>query len=143
MVRIIGIQDAGDITQEVFLHVFRKIDQYAGHSKFETWLYRVASNHALQHLRKHKRRNFQPLKHEPMSQEKPQSIRDEQKEMLEFALSRVDPVLRSIFMLREIEGLSYRDIAEAMDIPEGTVGSRLNRARRELQKHLAVLGWEN
>ncbi|MCA9038484.1 MAG: sigma-70 family RNA polymerase sigma factor, partial [Planctomycetaceae bacterium] len=63
-------------------------------------------------------------------------------ELLEQALQQLDPELRSVFVLKEVESLSYREIAQVMDIPEGTVGSRLNRARRELQQHLADLGWE-
>ena len=54
----------------------------------------------------------------------------------------MEPELKAIFILKELEKLSYRDIAASVGIPEGTVGSRLNRARRELQKHLADLGWE-
>ena len=77
-----------------------------------------------------------------MSRRKPHEERGEHKELLELALSKVEPELRSIFVLREVEGLSYHEIAEALEIPEGTVGSRLNRARRELQKHLVDLGWE-
>jgi RNA polymerase sigma-70 factor (ECF subfamily) len=66
----------------------------------------------------------------------------EQQELLQAALQRLDPQLRAIFLLRELEGQSYREIARALDIAEGTVGSRLNRARRELKEHLAALGWE-
>jgi RNA polymerase sigma-70 factor (ECF subfamily) len=141
MVRIVGVQDAEDLTQQVFLQLFRKIDQFAGQSKFETWLYRLAMNEALQHLRKGRRWNFQPLTYEPMTEGNREDEQTEQRELLERALTRLEPELRSIFVLREVEGLTYHDIAEAIDIPEGTVGSRLNRARRELQKHLAELGW--
>ncbi len=66
----------------------------------------------------------------------------EQREELDWALARLDSELRSIFVLKEIEELSYRDIAEALQIPEGTVGSRLNRARRELKTHLSSIGYE-
>jgi RNA polymerase sigma-70 factor (ECF subfamily) len=142
MVRMVGFQDAEDITQQVFLQVFRRFDQFAGHSKFETWLYRLAVNEALQHLRKERRWKFRTLPRDPMSHHKPEEERDEHKELLQQALLRVEPELRSIFVLREVEGLSYREIAEAIEIPEGTVGSRLNRARRDLQQHLADLGWE-
>lgn len=142
MVRIVGWQDAEDLTQQVFLQLFRQIGQFAGHSKFETWLYRLATNEALQHLRRGKRWKFQPLMHEPMSQGKHEEDRNEEKEVLQLALARLEPELRFVFVLREVEGLSYRDIAETMGIPEGTVGSRLNRARHELQQHLADLGWE-
>ncbi len=141
MVRTVGLQDAADLTQQVFLQVFRKIDQFAGRSKFDTWLYRLAVNEGLQHLRKGHRWKFQPLTREPMSNQRDLQ-RDEQKELLEQALARLEPELRSIFVLREVERLSYQDIAETTGIPEGTVGSRLNRARRELQQHLTELGWE-
>lgn len=141
MVRIVGVQDAEDLTQQVFLQLFRKIDQFAGQSKFETWLYRLAMNEALQHLRKGRRWKIQPLTYEPTTEGNRGDEQIEQRELLERALTRLEPELRSIFVLREVEGLSYCDIAEAIDIPEGTVGSRLNRARRELQKHLAEFGW--
>jgi RNA polymerase sigma-70 factor (ECF subfamily) len=142
MVRMVGVQEAADVTQQVFLQVFCKIDQFAGHSKFETWLYRLAVNEALQHLRRGRRWKFQALSHEAMGHTEPEKECSEQKELIEQALARVDPELRSIFILRQVEGLSYREIAEVVGIPEGTVGSRLNRARRELQQHLADLGWE-
>ncbi|REJ68475.1 MAG: RNA polymerase sigma factor, partial [Planctomycetota bacterium] len=61
---------------------------------------------------------------------------------LERALARLEPDLRSTFLLREVEDLPYGEIALALDVPEGTVGSRLNRARRELKQHLLELGWE-
>ncbi len=143
MVRIAGRQAADDVTQQVFLQVFHKMDQFAGHSKFETWLYRLAMNEALQHLRKERRWNHQPLMHEPMSEHTSEDEQSDDRDVLEQALSRLEPELRSLFVLREVERLSYREIAEAMGIPEGTVGSRLNRARRELQQHLADLGWES
>ncbi len=142
MVRMVGLQDAADVTQQVFLQVFRKIGQFAGQSKAETWIYRLAVNEALQHLRKGRRWKFQPLSREPVSHRKPEAERNEHKELLERALARVEPELRSIFVLREVERLSYREIAEVVGVPEGTVGSRLNRARRELKQHLAELGWE-
>ncbi len=141
MVRMVGLQDAADLTQQVFLQVFRKIDQFAGRSQFDTWLYRLAANEALQHLRKGRRWKFQPLAYEPAGQGYEDKQR-EQKELLDQALARIDPELRSIFVLREVEELSYREIAEALEIPEGTVGSRMNRARRELQQILKELGWE-
>jgi RNA polymerase sigma-70 factor, ECF subfamily len=142
MCRMVRLQDAADVTQQVYLQVFRKIGQFAGRSKFETWLHRLAVNEALQHVRKGKRWKFQPLSQDPVSQDNSEQQRDENKELLEQALSRVEPELRSIFVLREMEELPYRDIAEVIGIPEGTVGSRLNRARRELQEHLTDLGWE-
>ena len=140
-VRMVGLQDAADVTQQVFFQAFRSIDQFNGRSRFETWLYRLAVNESLQHLRRNRRWRFDALDWEPMD-ESHHGDDAEHKELLEQALSRIDPELRSIFLLREVEGLSYRDIADALEIPAGTVGSRLNRARRDLQQHLSELGFE-
>ena len=67
MVRMVGRQDAADVTQQVFMQVFRKIDQFQGQSKFKTWLYRLAVNESLQHLRKNKRKQ-QVLSHDPLDE---------------------------------------------------------------------------
>jgi RNA polymerase sigma-70 factor (ECF subfamily) len=67
----------------------------------------------------------------------------ETRELLDRALAEVEPELRSIFVLREVEGLSYDEIALALEIPMGTVASRLNRARHELQQRLRCLGWDD
>lgn len=140
-VRMVGLQDAADVTQQVFLQAFRSIGKFNGRSRFETWLYRVAVNESLQHLRRNRRWRHHELDWEPMD-ESQHGEDTERKELLEQALAGIDPELRSIFLLREIEGLSYQEIADALQIPEGTVGSRLNRARRELQRHLSDLGYE-
>ncbi len=142
MVRMVGLQDAADLTQQAFLQIFCKIDQFAARSKFETWMYRLAVNEALQHLRKRQRWKFQTLVSEPLGRNGPENDQSERKELLDLALAQIEPELRSVFVLREVEGLSYQEISEAVDIPAGTVGSRLNRARRELQQCLIELGWE-
>jgi RNA polymerase sigma-70 factor (ECF subfamily) len=142
MVRMVGRQDASDLTQQAFLQGFRKIDQFCGRASFGTWLYRVATNEALQHLRRSNRLQTAHLSQEPMDPcvDKYDNIDD--KELLERALARLEPELRAAFLLREIEGLPYNEIAQVLQIPGGTVGSRLNRARRELKKLLIELGWE-
>ncbi len=141
MVRIVGRQDADDLTQQVFLQMFRKLDQFGGGSKLETWLYRLATNEALQHLRQKKRHAAQPLVAEPSASDPNRLMESEKVQMLELALSRIDPELRAIISLKEEQGLSYRGIAESIGIPEGTVGSRLNRARKQLRDELEKLGW--
>ena len=140
-VRMVGAQDAADVTQQVFLQAFRSLDKFDGRSRFETWLYRLAINESLQHLRRVRQHPHRTLDWEPMDASRDLE-KAERKEVLEESLARMDPELRSIFLLREIEELSYKDIAEALQIPEGTVGSRLNRARRELKQHLTDLGLE-
>ncbi len=140
-VRMVGLQDAADVTQQVFLQAFRSIGQFNGRSHFATWLYRLAVNESLQHLRRNRRWRHAPLDWEPEGKSQHRENAECQ-ELIERALARIDPELRSIFLLREVEELSYRDIAEVLQIPEGTVGSRLNRARRELKQRLSDLGFE-
>jgi len=142
VVRMVGVQSAADVTQQVFLQVFRKISQFSGRSQFGTWIYRVAVNESLQHLRKSKRLQMQRIEQEPIDRSPNNHENIDNKELLEQALAQLEPELRSTFLLREIEGLSYDEIARALEIPEGTVGSRLNRARRELKQHLVESGWE-
>ena len=139
--RMVG-EDAADLTQQVFLQLFRTVVQFAGQSRFETWLYRLAVNECLQHLRRQRRRSAPPLVREPAARSADHTDRVEQQDLLQRALERLEPELRSVFLLRELEDLSYKEIAEAAGIPAGTVGSRLNRARRELKQHLRDLGWE-
>jgi RNA polymerase sigma-70 factor (ECF subfamily) len=141
MVRIVGRQDADDLTQQVFLQMFRKLDQFSGESKLETWLYRLATNEALQHLRRRKRQAAQPIVTEPSTSDTNRLMESERAQMLALALSRIDPELRAILSLKEEHNLPYREIAESLGIPEGTVGSRLNRARKELRDELTKLGW--
>lgn len=142
MVRMVGRQDADDLTQDVFLTLFRKLEQFDGHSKLETWLFRLATNEALQHLRRSKRRTTTTLGAEPETVDRDHVEASEENRLLQDAVSNLEPELRAVLLLKEQHGLSYREIAESMRIPGGTVGSRLNRARKELREELAKLGWE-
>ncbi|MCA9124515.1 MAG: sigma-70 family RNA polymerase sigma factor [Planctomycetales bacterium] len=141
-VRMADEQEAPDLTQQVFLQVFTKIDQFAGKSQFETWLYRIAINTVLQHRRKASRQRLVPLVNDPIGDRPQNPDRIDYQELLDQALHQVDADLRIIFVLREVEELPYRAIASVLDISEGTVASRLNRARRELKDRLEVLGWQ-
>lgn len=142
MIRMLGAQDAPDVTQTVFLQVFRKIATFRGESTFDTWLWRLAVNEALQHLRKRRRARIEvPDVNLDAFAAEPVAMSDE-RDLLEQALARLSPELRCLFLLREKEGLSYRELATALDLPEGTIASRLNQARRELKRHLLDLGWE-
>ncbi len=143
MVRIVGRQDADDLTQDVFLQMFRKLGQFNGQSKLETWLYRLATNEALQHLRQRKRHAAGPLLSEPVVNDPSPATNSEESELLEGAILSLEPELRAVLILKEQEGLSYAEIASIVEIPEGTVGSRLNRARKELRQQLTKLGWES
>ncbi|TWU22385.1 ECF RNA polymerase sigma factor SigE [Novipirellula galeiformis] len=134
MVRMVGRQDAEDLTQQTFVQAFGKLSQFDGKAKFETWLYRLATNEALQHLRREKHRRTKELLVEPTIQPADRLEQSERAVIVRQALEAIDPELRAIFTLKEESGLSYQEISLALGIPEGTVGSRLNRARRELRK---------
>jgi RNA polymerase sigma-70 factor (ECF subfamily) len=141
VVRMVGQQDAPDVLQEVFLHTFSKIGTFSGHSRFETWVYRVAINECLQFRRRRRRAHDDRPADDPMDPSENHTEQAEKQELMERALARLAPDLSAIFVLREVEGLSYRQIAETLEIKEGTVGSRLNQARANLRSHLVTLGW--
>lgn len=133
MFRMAGSSHADDLTQQVFLAIFQRLEKFQGRSLFSSWLYRVASNEALQFLRRKRRATHQSIVVDPADPMPDAEDQLDQHDLLEYALGRLTPELRAIFLLRESEGLSYYEIAMAMDIAEGTVASRLNRARRCLR----------
>jgi len=141
LVRLVGVQDAEDVAQQVYLQVFRQLDRFDGDSCFGTWLYRVTVNEAMQHLRRGRKRRFAILNWEPQECRPDRCQQSETRELLDRALAEIGPELRSIFVLREVEGLSYEAIGAAVGIPMGTVASRLSRARHDLQERLRSLGW--
>lgn len=140
--RIVGYQEADDVTQQVYLRLFGSLDKFSGRSRLLTWLYRLAVNESLHHLRRNKR--IQRLLSEWRREEWTEfaSADVERREALEAALRTLEPDLRDVFLLREAEDLSYQEIAQLQGISEGTVGSRLNRARRTLRRKLEEQGWE-
>jgi RNA polymerase sigma-70 factor (ECF subfamily) len=142
LVRMVGPQDAPDLLQQVFLQTFLKIEQFSGRARFETWVYRLAINECLQFRRRRSRTYYDMPADEPVDPSGDHTERTQQQELMEHALARLAPDLQAVFVLREVEGLSYRQIAETLDIKEGTVGSRLNQARTQLRKHLVELGWK-
>lgn len=139
--RMVGANDADDVCQQVYLQVFSKLCDFNGRAEVNTWLYRIAINEALQHLRRRRRSKEVLLEIEACgSVEEPRQLADH--ELLEKALGSVAPELKTVFLLREQDQLSYREIADVLQIPEGTVASRVNRARTELQATLRQLGWQ-
>jgi RNA polymerase sigma-70 factor (ECF subfamily) len=141
VVRLVGIQDADDVTQQVFVQAFRRLDRFSGESAFSTWLYRVTVNEALQHLRQRRSRRTDSLSMEPADHRPDFNRQIEERELLDCALAQIEAELRVMFVLREVDGLSYEEIAKTLDVPMGTVASRLSRARQELQEKLRRLGW--
>ena len=141
--RVVDPSDVDDVTQDIFLHVFCSLGSFRFESEFTTWVYRLAVNDALQHIRRHRsRRRLVPLEDLEMPGQTQQN-RIENNEILSLAMSKIDPELRVVLHLKEEQEECYSKIAEILRIPEGTVGSRLNRARRELRNELLALGWDD
>ena len=142
--------DAEDVTQEVFLTAFRKMDQFERRSSFYTWLHRIAFNAAID-LQRRKKRTRNQLSSDAMidtaepSDRKTASpaaivITMETVSQVQLALSRLDEERRNIIVLRDLQGIEYAEIATMLDIPVGTVRSRLHRARIELREILNAMG---
>ena len=138
-------EDAADMTQETFIKAYNSLSSFRGDSKFSVWLYRIANNVCLDFLRSRSRRPTVSLSTEDDDGEETQlDIADESQSpelLLESALTRdavrrgldsLPPDYRQILLLREIQGLSYEEIAAALGIESGTVKSRIFRARKRL-----------
>ena len=134
-------QDALDASQEAFFRAYRSLSSFRGDSRFSVWLYRLASNICLDMLRKRPSSPDLSLTDEegdplpiPDSRFTPQTEL-EKKELrlaVRSGLSRLDPDFRSVLVLREINGLSYEEIARVTGLESGTVKSRIFRARKKL-----------
>ena len=136
-------QDAEDITQQVFIRVFRKIDSFRGDAAFSSWLYRMAMNTCINHFHREKRRREKVLTQlSDNEDENARFFRDKQEQFtlkphLEKAIRELPEGYRAIFVLFDIEGYSHQEIGEMLGITEGTSKSQLHKARRELRKMLA------
>lgn len=150
--RILGDRaEAEDVAQEVFVSIFKHIDSFRGDSKFSTWIYRIATNHARNRLKYHARRhqrdhqNFEDS-HESVhednsfggkiSQPEEAAIGRELERIIQEGLAELTEIHRTIIVLRDVENLSYQEIAEIVELPEGTVKSRLFRARVALKEYV-------
>ncbi len=144
--------EALDVTQEAFLKAYRALPGFRGDSAFYTWLYRIAINTAKNHLVAAKRR---PLDYDLDLQNPDQYelhgrlkdgdtpegtlLSEEIRETVNQAIEALPNDLRTAIMLRELEGMSYEEIAAAMECPVGTVRSRIFRAREAIDKRLRPL----
>jgi RNA polymerase sigma-70 factor (ECF subfamily) len=137
-------EDAGDVSQRAFINAFRKIGEFKGDAAFATWLYRIAFNQAVSFKRegKHRERSLTPKDDEPFRE--PADDRnpteglesDETRKKVRQALALLDESDRQVILLKDIQGCSYDEIASVLEIPKGTVRSRLHRARLELKTKL-------
>lgn len=150
--RLLGDQsDACDVVQEVFLKVFRGVGSFRERSSLRTWIYRIAVNEAHNHRRwfsRHRKREV-PIEHEtddqyaydvtPDSGPSPfdYALDSETRLLIEQALTEVNPVFRTAVVLRDLEDLSYEEIAEILQVNLGTVKSRIMRGREALRRVLS------
>lgn len=128
-----------DAVQETFITVYRKAQQFSGASAFSTWLYRIAVNTCYDQLRKTRRHQAQPLSEttDPADAHSEDALGSvELRPDLERALAALAPEFRTAVVLSDLEGLPLQTVAEALDVPIGTVKSRVFRGRRALAEHL-------
>ncbi len=148
LVRVLGsAEDARDAVQEAFVQAFVKLESFRGSSAFYTWLYRIAFNQAMSHARR--KRPTQSLDdgradrgREPVDgQPAPDARLDasERATQVHRALAELSAEFRQVIVLREMDGCKYEEIAEMLELPIGTVRSRLFRARLELRDRLAPI----
>ena len=144
--RIVGQDHADDVVQDFFVAFFAKINQFRFESSFETWVHRMAVNQSLQHLRKSNREQERVRRYAEIAGSQigiaAEHSSQENAEVLEIAMNNLSGDQRALLHMKEVEGFGYQQIAEVLGIPEGTVGSRLNKARSELRSALTHLGWE-
>ncbi|MCS7187163.1 MAG: sigma-70 family RNA polymerase sigma factor [Armatimonadetes bacterium] len=141
-------EDAEDAAQEAFVQVYRSLPTFQHRSNFRTWFYRIVVRVAMAHLSSE---SAEPLEESAEAEilecarEDPEKIllAREREQLLDWAIQQLPPDWRAVLVLREIEGLSYAEIAEILGIPIGTVESRLFRARKKLRQILEpILGDE-
>jgi len=141
--RMMGSRHAAlDATQETFLTVFRKAHQYRGVAAVGTWIYRIAINTCYDLLRKERRRPAEPIPDyldpaDPMAEDGFTSV--ELAPAIREALGRLSPEFRAVVVLSDVEGHALPDLAQMLDLPIGTVKSRLFRARKQLAGQLGNL----
>lgn len=142
-------EDAMDLSQEAFLSAWRGLKFFKGDSAFSTWLYRLTSNACIDHLRRQKRRQSVSLVVSLEDEQERQTEipdcrflpeeelqRREQRRALERGLSQLSAERRQVLVLRELEGLSYQEIGDLLELEAGTVKSRIARARNALREIL-------
>ena len=147
---------AEDLAQEAFIRAFNAVSSYDPHYKFSSWIFKIANNHTIDHLRRRKldtvsidgspyARTAQEAEQTRLvvesTDENPQEYVEHRElgDQIEQAIGTLRPEYRTAILLRHVEGYAYEEIAEIMDLPLGTVKTYLHRARSELKEMLAHL----
>jgi RNA polymerase sigma-70 factor, ECF subfamily len=146
--------DALDVVQDAFIKAHRYLDKFEGQASFYTWLYRIVMNLAIDHIRKHRRRNAvdftDAVVEDGVSEDAllptmiggnpGRSLMDREiRERVNLALDTLSDNHRAVLVMRELDGLSYEEMAAAMECSKGTIMSRLFHARKNMQLHLSDL----
>jgi RNA polymerase sigma-70 factor (ECF subfamily) len=142
--RMLGdTEEAAEVSQEVFLSAFRATGQFRGDANFSTWLYRIAINHASTRRKtlNSRQRKVVPIEsadslHDPEPGPLEILERQEIREKVQFALNQLEPDDAAVILLRDMQDVSYSEVAHVLQIPVGTVKSRLHRARQALKSRL-------
>ena len=146
-----NVDDAYEVTQEAFLSAWKGMRFFRGESSFSTWLYRLTSNAAIDFLRRQRRQGgsdgvslddedtFLEVA-DPAPSPHQQAERLELRDALARGLGALSPEHRQVLLLRELQGLTYEEIAAALELDLGTVKSRIARAREKLRKYLVASG---
>lgn len=146
-------QVAEEVAQDVFIALYRSLDRFRGEARLSTWIFRVTVNHCKNrrlYRRRRKMEQHEPLEGTRADEDGPvrqipgdgpgtdsQVHRSEAGRILQEALDRLDESYRTILVLRDVEDLPYEEIAQILELPRGTVKSRLHRARAELARVLS------
>jgi len=142
-------EDAADVVQDAFLNAYQSLNSFKGDAEFFTWLYRIAFNSAISLKRKRRAvlrldweegnsTGLEPADCSAFSEPGSSMERSEEEAILQSALNRLSPEHRAVLILKDIEGQRYEDMAEILDVPVGTIRSRLHRARLELRDLLVA-----
>lgn len=135
-------QDAGDVAQEAMIRIYERLGSYSWRAAFSTWIYRITVNLCIDETRRRKKQAVQGLSENLVSSQtgpEEKVVRDETSRQVRAAIASLSPEHRAVLVLREIEGLEYGEIGVILGLANGTVKSRLNRARDAFRKQFSVL----
>lgn len=149
--------DAQDVSQEVFMKIYQKLDMYKPTYSFGAWVSTITTNACIDYIRKNKKQSVLSLDKEiefddssvslTVESKEPtpeqEFLRKEKQELLEQAIDMLDHESRELIILRDVNGLSYNDIADSLGLKLGTVKSKISRSRLKLQKIILNLGEQN
>jgi len=136
---VANVTEAEDLTQEVFIHLFRKLGSFRGDSAFTTWLHRLTVNHVLMHFRRRGVRLEKTTEEGEMPDqielgtERPESMPVVDRIALDNAIAKLPPGYRSVFVLHDVEGYEHEEVANMLGVSVGTSKSQLHKARLKLR----------